>query len=62
MRLPERHLQHIRARCKTLGIVHPDMPPDPIAWVADVKKLRRDGKFRSKRKVGPILSKLYGPA
>lgn len=57
--VPEHHLRHLRSRCESLGIVHPDMPADPLAWVSDMKKMRRDGKNRSQRHIEPIRSALY---
>lgn len=60
IKVQERHLQHLRARCATLGIVHPNMPADPLQWVADMKKLRKDGKNRSQRKMNSVRSALYG--
>jgi pentatricopeptide repeat protein len=60
IKVQERHLQHLRARCATLGIVHPNMPADPLQWVADMKKLRKDSKNRSQRKMNSVRSALYG--
>ena len=35
------------------------MPKDPLAWVTDMKKMRRDGKYRNQRKLNPVRSALY---
>jgi pentatricopeptide repeat protein len=60
VRIPERHMKFLRARCEKLGIQHPDMPPNPKQWVKDMKQMRRATKHDSERKVEPLRSALYG--
>lgn len=52
--VPERNIRFLRSRCETLGIKHPDMPADPLAWVKEVKLTRRRMKMSSQRHIEPI--------
>jgi len=54
VKLPENHIRHLRSRCKSLGIKHPDVPADPLQWVKDVKLVRRQQKNASQRFIEPI--------
>lgn len=56
VKVPEGNLKQLRARCETLGIKHPDMPPNPVQWVKDVKLIRRRQKMASQRVIEPIRS------
>jgi hypothetical protein len=56
IKVPEGNLKQLRARCETLGIKHPDMPPNPVQWVKDVKLIRRRQKMASQRVIEPIRS------
>jgi len=38
VRIPERFLRLLRARCTKLGVRHPDLPADPTQWVKDARK------------------------
>lgn len=58
--VPERHLKHLRSRCETLGIVHPNMPVDPLEWVTHMKQLRRNGKNRNQRSMNTVKGALFG--
>lgn len=59
IRIRDGFLRKLRLQCKRLGIIHPDLPPDSMAWVVDVKKAREKNKNKSKRNVQPIQSKMY---
>ncbi len=52
--VPERNIRFLRSRCETLGIKHPDMPADPLAWVKEVKLTRRRMKMSSQKHIEPI--------
>ena len=56
VKIPERHLRFLRARCTTLGIRHPDLPADPNQWVKDVKETRRRMKQSSQRVIETMRS------
>lgn len=56
VKVPERHVKWLRLRCASLGIVHPDMPADPIAWAKDVKHIRKNAKNSSQRKLEAVRS------
>ena len=57
--LPERYLSHIRARCEKLQIKHPDIPPNPNAWVKDVRSAREKMKFSSKRNLKSLKDGVF---
>lgn len=58
VKIPERHLRVLRARCDKLGVRHPDMPADPTAWVKLVKSVkgRSASGTNSSRKVQQLKS------
>lgn len=56
VKIPERYLRALRSRCKTLRIVHPDMPADPNQWAKDVRELRRATRHTSDSKVEALRS------
>ena len=47
IRISNRHIKKLRARCNKLGIQHPFIYPDPMLWVKDVSKVR--SKMRGTR-------------
>ena len=51
VRVPERHLKVLRARCVKLGVKHPDMPADPHAWVKAAKQSKARVDMGSSRRV-----------
>lgn len=53
------HTMKIRARCEKLGVYHPDLGEDPKGWVKDLKKVRIDKKFASKRGIQHVRSAFY---
>jgi pentatricopeptide repeat protein len=55
----DRNLKFLRSRCHSLGVSHPDMPPDPTAWVKTLKQERRNAKHTSNRRVQPLVSKYF---
>lgn len=59
LQIPERNLRLLRSRCKTLGIVHPDIRPDPHEWVKEVKRVRRNHRHSSQRVIQSIKSLTY---
>uniref|UniRef100_A0A7S3GUE0 Uncharacterized protein n=1 Tax=Spumella elongata TaxID=89044 RepID=A0A7S3GUE0_9STRA len=52
--VPERNIKFLRSRCEKLGIKHPDMPADPLAWVKEVKLTRRRMKMSSQKHIEPV--------
>ena len=48
---PERFVAHLRSRCSHLGVKHPDMPPDPNAWVREANALRRRVKHAPQARI-----------
>ena len=54
IKIPERHVKILRARCKTLRVVHPDMPVDPSQWAKDVRAARKNLRHTSDSLVEPI--------
>lgn len=38
----EKFMRYLRARCETLGIAHPDIPPNPDKWVGEFKQRRKE--------------------
>ena len=59
VKIPEKNIRILRARCKNLGISHPHLPPDPKAWVKDLKTTRWNNRHASKRMVQPLQSLQY---
>jgi pentatricopeptide repeat protein len=57
--VPEKHLRHLRARCINLGIEHPDLPRDPVAWARHMKAVRKKNVKDSQRKVQGVKSALF---
>jgi pentatricopeptide repeat protein len=57
--VPEKHLRHLRARCIKLGIEHPDLPRDPVAWARHMKAVRKKNVKDSQRKVQGVKSALF---
>jgi pentatricopeptide repeat protein len=57
--LRELHIKHLRHTCERLGIIHPNLPADPLLWLKKVKEVRLQQKNRSKRNIQPIQSALY---
>lgn len=54
LKVEEKHIRQLRGRCKSLGIVHPDIPDDPLEWLKRLKKLRRLLKNSPRYKVQSI--------
>ena len=54
IKIPERHVKVLRARCKTLRVVHPDMPADPTQWAKDVRATRKNLRHTSDSRVEHI--------
>jgi hypothetical protein len=42
VQISNRHIKKLRARFNKLGISHPNIFPDPILWVKEVKKTREN--------------------
>lgn len=53
------YLRPLRHECKKLGITHPDIPEDPMAWVNAVKEARKNSKNRSRSRVQPVQSGMF---
>lgn len=53
------HLRELRRHCTELGIIHPDLPEDPMAWMKAVRQARKNIKNKSKYSVQPIQSGMY---
>jgi pentatricopeptide repeat protein len=54
--VPEKHLRALRGRCENLGVKHPDIPPNPLQWVRDVKKTRMNQRHASQRVIQEVRS------
>jgi pentatricopeptide repeat protein len=52
----ERNLTVLRNRCKKLGVTHPDLGPDPLAWAKQAKTVRRNMKESSQRSIQSLQS------
>jgi hypothetical protein len=59
VKIQERNIRKLRARCESLGIVHPNLPADPAAWVKAVKEVRWNKRNTSQRRIEPIRSSFY---
>ena len=55
----ERNIKHLRKQCDALGVKHPNIPPDPHAWVKEVKQERFKKRDTSQRRVQSLLSKSF---
>jgi hypothetical protein len=60
IQLNDRHVRHLRSRCETLGISHPNMLDDPKEWLKFTKKSRKESQKYSQRKTQFVKSALYG--
>jgi hypothetical protein len=59
VKIQERNIKKLRSRCESLGIVHPDLPANPAAWVKAVKEVRWNKRNTSQRRIEPIRSSFY---
>ena len=58
LRINERHLKMLRARCVALGVKHPNMPADPELWLKKIKVAKRS-VGGTQRRIEPVRSMLY---
>jgi pentatricopeptide repeat protein len=59
IKVQERHIKKLRARCEKLGFEHPSMPANPLKWVKRLKQKRSDTKLSSQRRIEPVRSKMF---
>lgn len=59
VRVPERHLRHLRSRCKRLGVTPYGFPEDPTAWAKELKQMRRQRKGAKDRVGQPVRSAMF---
>lgn len=57
--LAEKYIKYLRARCVKLNIKHPNIPPDPNAWVKKAKATRRNLKHSSQSSIQNIRSHTF---
>jgi len=58
LRVNEKHLKFLRARCESLGVKHPHLPANPKEWVKKIKHSKRTAGG-TQRRVEPVRSMLY---
>ena len=59
LHIAERHIKQLRARCKNLGVKHPNIPEDPNQWIKDVKQVRKDKRHASNRDIHRVQSATF---
>jgi pentatricopeptide repeat protein len=59
VKIRDTFLKNLRFQCTKLGVIHPDIPPDPMEWVNQVRLTRTKNKNRSKANVQPVQSGFY---
>lgn len=59
VKIQERNIKKLRARCEDLGVIHPNLPANPAAWVKAVKEVRKNKRNTSQRRIEPIRSSFY---
>lgn len=59
MTIREVHLRRLRHMCNKLGVVHPNLPENPMAWMNAVRDARKHRKIRSQKRVQPIQSAMF---
>ena len=57
--IQNKFVTQLRSRCNNLGVVHPDIPPNPLQWMVDAKKVRFEKRQSTNRRVQPVNSALY---
>lgn len=57
--IPEMYIKYLRARCVKLNIKHPNIPPDPNAWMKKSKVIRKNLRHAPQSRIQNLRSRTF---